>query len=168
MKYSYIERREIGNNSYFYAVHVSREKGERRIRKCYLGPSSAYIHVTHLHQDEGLELKGLMNKNRAVEYMNALIDYIASNYHEIWSSEEASALALRSLASRLLKVADEICPQPQQQQPSMERIELSREDLEALIQYYGKRTKCSEKVRERARKLFEIIFSPGEKVLVIR
>jgi uncharacterized protein (DUF1778 family) len=165
MKFSYVEERRIGNNSYFYAVHVSREGKKRRVRKCYLGPSGSYVHVSHLHRDEGLELKGLMDRNRAIEYMNRLIDYITLNYSEIWGTEEAAALALRNLASRLLNAAQRIAPQTT---PQQERIELSEQDYNAIMLYYGKRVKCPEAVRKRAKELFERIFSKGEKILVIR
>ena len=84
-----------------------------------------------MHTEENLELKGLMDRNRAVEYVNRLLNYISVNYNEIWGDEEAAALALRRLASKLQDIADRIAPQQ-----GIERIELSDEDYNAIMQYY--------------------------------
>ena len=46
-------------------------------------------------------------------------------------------------------------------------VVLSKSDLEAILLYYGKRVKCPESVRKRAKQLFEQIFSPGRKTLII-
>ena len=165
--FSYVERRKGEYNEYFYAVHVKREGKKRRIRKCYLGPADSYKNVTHMHTEENLELKGLMDKNRAVEYVNRLLNYISVNYNEIWGNEEAAALALRRLASKLQDIADRIAPQQTPQQ-GIERIELSEEDYNAIMQYYGRRVKCPESIRKRAKELFERIFSKGEKIIVVK
>jgi hypothetical protein len=37
-KISYIEKKLIGRNTYLYAVHVKREGGKRKVKRCYLGP----------------------------------------------------------------------------------------------------------------------------------
>lgn len=56
LKYSYIERRKIGNKVYLYVVHYLRVGSERKIRKCYLSPSNDYVHFFKLHE---FILKGL-------------------------------------------------------------------------------------------------------------
>ena len=165
-RFSYIEKRRIGNNEYLYAVHVTRGGGKRRVKKCYLGPSGSYIQVSRFQRDVGLELKGPADRNRAIEYMNSLVNYITSNYREVWGSDETVASALRDLASRLLDVAGRISPQTLQ--PAYEKIELSGEDYSAIMQYHAKGTWCPESVRKRARELFERIFSKGEKILIVR
>ena len=72
-RYTYIEQRKQGDRIYYYAVHEERTKnGKRRIRKCYLGPS-AYIYVTRLHEKENLVFRGLLERNRAIEYLEAIL-----------------------------------------------------------------------------------------------
>ena len=78
-KYTYIEQRKQGNRIYYYAVHVIKEKGgKRRIRKCYLGPS-AYIYVTRLHEKENLVFRGLLETNRAIEYLEAILQSLLNS-----------------------------------------------------------------------------------------
>jgi hypothetical protein len=76
--YRYLERRRIGNNVYYYAVHYEGyERGpdgktRPKLRRCYLGPEK-YIEVSKLHSDLGLTLKGLMEEGRERDYMEALV-----------------------------------------------------------------------------------------------
>ncbi|MGC8988289.1 hypothetical protein [Infirmifilum sp.] len=67
----------------------------------------------------------------------------------------------------MLNVANRIAPQIPQA-PQQERIELSQQDYNAIMLYYGKRVKCPEAVRKMAKELFERIFSKGEKILVVK
>jgi len=74
--YNWVEKRDKGSNTYYYAVHVTfsktkRGKKKRHIQKCYLGPER-YIYVSHLHQDLPLEFSGLINPQRYAEYLEAL------------------------------------------------------------------------------------------------
>jgi len=83
MPYSYLKRKRKGNRVYLYAVHYmgyTREGGKvrKKERECYLGPEDQYVVVTALHEKEGLVLKGLADSNRALEYLNALINYIST------------------------------------------------------------------------------------------
>jgi len=77
-KIDYIDEKEIGGNTYLYAIHVEKEEGKRRLRFCYLGPKDQYIYVSKLHTREGLNLRGLMSFDRALEYAEALRDYFRS------------------------------------------------------------------------------------------
>ncbi len=113
-KFSYLEERRIGNRIYHYAVHVRREKGKRKVKKCYLGASITIA---------------------------------------------PSQVTVAFQPPRVM-----IAPQT----PQIERIELSEEDYNAIIQYYDKRVKCPEAIRNKARELFRKIFSKGEKLLVIK
>ena len=56
-------------------------------------------------------------------------------------------------------------PQTPQETPHI--VVLSKSDLEAILLYYNKRVRCPESVRKRAKQLFEQIFSPGRKTLII-
>ena len=72
-EFAYIEQRRQNDRVYFYAVHVIKEKsGKRKIRKCYLGPLT-YEYVTRLHQKENLTFKGLLEANRTLEYLEAIL-----------------------------------------------------------------------------------------------
>ena len=77
--YSYIERRSVGDRVYLYAVHYHWVAGKRRVRKCYLGPEDHYVYVTRTHAREGLVLRGLVDAERALDYLDALIAYFAEN-----------------------------------------------------------------------------------------
>ena len=78
-EYQYIEQRRQGNQTYFYAVHIERiGNGKRRVRKCYLGPLK-YEYVTRLHQKEGLTFKGLLEVNRAIEYLESILQSLINN-----------------------------------------------------------------------------------------
>ena len=76
MPYSYLEIRRRGDKIYYYAVHEE-WKGGRRIsrRKCYLGPD-IYTYVTALHTDERLVLYGMLNKERALAYLERLLNFL--------------------------------------------------------------------------------------------
>jgi len=62
-EYKWIERKEIKGNIYLYAVHVYKENGRRRIRKCYLGPKE--------HKREVV-----FNIERISDYLDELIKYL--------------------------------------------------------------------------------------------
>lgn len=73
---NWLERRSTRSNTYYYAVHVEKVGGRRRVRKCYLGPE-AYVNVTKLHQvEEGLTLHGLVDRRRAVKYLLRIASYL--------------------------------------------------------------------------------------------
>jgi hypothetical protein len=74
-RYNYIEVKKIRNRNYVYAVHV--ENGKRK--RCYLGAKDGYVHVSIMHNDIGLTFKGLTDEDRALEYLEALLDYVKDN-----------------------------------------------------------------------------------------
>ena len=72
-QYEYIEERKQGERVYFYAVHVEKlPGGKRRVKRCYLGPL-VYSYVSKLHRKEGLVFKGLLEVNRAIEYLESIL-----------------------------------------------------------------------------------------------
>lgn len=76
--YSYVERRESkGGRVYNYAVHYYYRDGKRKVKRCYLGPD-AYEYVSRLHSKEGLTLRGMVDGERALAYLDALINYVRS------------------------------------------------------------------------------------------
>ncbi len=64
---------ERGGRKYVYAVHYVRDKrGRKKTRKCYLGPLTYYEYVSRLHTREGLLFKGLHDRHRLIEYLEAI------------------------------------------------------------------------------------------------
>jgi len=105
MPYSYIKEKRVGGKVYVYAVHyLGYERVGGRVRKvvreCYLGPRDRYDYVTQTHVREGLVFRGLVDPDRALEYLEALINYISS-------AELDRGLALK-LAARLEELAERL------------------------------------------------------------
>ena len=75
-EFKYIEERRQNDRVYFYAVHIEKlGSGKRRVKKCYLGPLT-YEYVSRLHQKENLVFKGLLETNRALEYIETLLNTV--------------------------------------------------------------------------------------------
>jgi len=55
--------------------------GKKKIkyRYCYLGPKDSYLYVSKLHSSEGLELKGLADGDREIEYLKAILNSLTSS-----------------------------------------------------------------------------------------
>jgi hypothetical protein len=154
---NYIEERESGGNTYLYAIHVERGEKGRKLRKCYLGPKNQYIYVSMLHQREGLELRGLMDFDRAIEYVEALKDYFRNLKLDDPRRKELSRIGMEFLEiSGSQNIASEV-------------VKITSEMLSDIMQYFMKRkTKGMTKERiERARELFRKVFSKGTKTIVV-
>ena len=109
LEFSYYETHRIGDKEYLYAVHYegyskdSSGKIRKKVRKCYLGPVSAYEYVTKMHFREGLVLRGLIDPDRAISYINALINYIRRS-----KLDPGEALKLADKFQELAKALREI------------------------------------------------------------
>jgi len=101
LRYSWIERKRVGYHEYFYAVHV--DGGARK--KCYLGPKT-YENVTKLHYDMALVLKGLLDRDRAVEYLEILLVKVRREV-EGGKVGEDQVQRLLALAKRLVEACEE-------------------------------------------------------------
>ncbi|MEB3779747.1 MAG: hypothetical protein GSR85_05905 [Desulfurococcales archaeon] len=97
LPFSWIERRRVGDNTYYYAVHESRLNGARRVRKCYLGPEE-YIYVSKMHSKEKLVLRGLVDPGRLPSYLDAVVEYLKEN-----PLDKATALELASTFEELAR-----------------------------------------------------------------
>jgi len=107
LPYSWLDRRVVGDKVYLYAVHVVERKGRsRKIRKCYLGPEESYRYVSMMHEREGLVLKGLADGDRALKYLDAIINYLSSIELDRSLAKELTA-KLKQLAERLERYAEE-------------------------------------------------------------
>jgi len=75
--YSYIKEKRVNGRVYLYAVHCVKDaSGRVRTTECYLGPKDQYEYVTKMHMREGLILKGLMDQERAVQYLCSIINHM--------------------------------------------------------------------------------------------
>jgi len=102
--FKWLERKKIGNNVYYYAVHEKKIGNKRQTKRCYLGPES-YIYVTHTHlPKEGLQLRGLIDTNRVLEYLEAIIAYVRQTSIDP-STARALAIRFRKLAEALEEIA---------------------------------------------------------------
>lgn len=106
--YNWIERKKVGERVYLYAVHVVGEGKNRRREKCYLGPEGNYEYVTRMHAHEGLVLKGLMDADRALEYLTALADTVLKIEPSKFTWQQLSELAMlfNQLASHFSQLAE--------------------------------------------------------------
>lgn len=102
-KYSWIERSKRGSRYYAYAIH--KNPVDKTIHKCYLGPVDGYVYVSRTHGDIGLRFKGLMDKTRAIEYLNALLNYTEQ------ISDSYTRLRLLSLLQEAIKIMERLEPQ---------------------------------------------------------
>ncbi len=79
---------------YVYAVHYVNKKK----RECYLGPKHGYIYVTKLHEREGLVFRGYIDSSRALEYLDAIIEYVSKT-----ELDEKTWQEMHRKAKKLLK-----------------------------------------------------------------
>ena len=95
-KYNWLN--EVSNKNgrvYVYAVHViSWKNGKPKVRKCYLGPKDGYVYVSKMHEKEGLDLRPLTDVDRALEYLEEIVDYLNEKGSEE-QKKEAKALIER-------------------------------------------------------------------------
>jgi len=73
--YTYIEKRKIGNNVYVYCVHVHKHNGKRNIKKCYLGPETAYIYANTFNYKIIMVRSPLADNSADIKYLAELADY---------------------------------------------------------------------------------------------
>jgi len=69
-RYSYIDRKKVGDQVYLYAVHYFEVGGKRKVRKCYLGPEKGYIYMTKTYE---IALKSL-DRERILNYLDSLLN----------------------------------------------------------------------------------------------
>jgi len=108
-KVSWVERRRVGGNVYYFAVHEWREQGKRRVKKCYLGPDTyIYVSVTH-EKDTGLIFHGLVDRGRAVKYLEDIVEYL-ENFAKTADEDEAKEVVkyLEKSAEGLAKVIEQL------------------------------------------------------------
>jgi hypothetical protein len=104
-KYTTLERKRVGNNVYYYAVHIIGRGKDRKIVKHYLGPKK-YIYVTRTHKKEGLEFEGRISQERIVQYLMTIISQLekAKEDPTILSELGLNLDIISNLAGRLLRL----------------------------------------------------------------
>ena len=120
LKYSWIERKRVGYHEYFYAVHID---GPSR-KKCYLGPKT-YENVTKLHYDMALVLRGLLERDRAVEYLEILLVKVRREVSE-GKVVDHEVRRLLALAKRLVEACEERLKAKEEAKEAKEEDVLSR------------------------------------------
>jgi len=76
--------------------------GKKRRRHCYLGPKDGYKYVSRLHDREGLVLRNILDEDRALDYLERLVEYIEEKAEDGAIDIER----LRKLVSRLAEVVE--------------------------------------------------------------
>ena len=79
LKYSYIDRKKVGDQVYLYAVHYLKGGSKKKARKCYLGPEDKYIYVSKMHE---FTLRGPLDKKRVLKYLRSLKEIILTRKDE--------------------------------------------------------------------------------------
>jgi len=77
----WVERKRIGGRVYLYAIHPSSEN-KSGYTSCYLGPEGEYEYVSRLHAREGLVLRSILDEDRALDYLERLIEHIENKAEE--------------------------------------------------------------------------------------
>jgi len=99
----WVEEKEINNRVYIYVAHEERgPDGRKRRRHCYLGPKDGYKYVSRLHDREGLVLGNILDEDRALDYLERLVEYIEEKAEDGAIDIER----LRKLVSRLAEVVE--------------------------------------------------------------
>ena len=107
-KYNWIERHKRGDRVYLYAVHKEGKGKNAKRWKCYLGPSDSYVYVSKTHTQEDLRLKGLADIDRALEYLDALINYV--------ETVELDGSVRARLAEKFKQLAEVLSREPREEE----------------------------------------------------
>jgi len=75
-EYKYVEKRVIKSQTYYYALHITKdEDGRKHVHKCYLG-AQQYIYVKRVHQDSNINFHGYVVQDRYQKYAKCVKDYL--------------------------------------------------------------------------------------------
>jgi hypothetical protein len=160
LRFTYIEEREKGNNVYLYVVHEYRENKRRKVRRCYLGPKSEYINVTHMHEREGVVFRGMLDYDRSIDYLKSIIDYLKNE-----KLDDNRRRKISEIAKSLIDIAG-----INMSSQGMKRIEIKGRDFRAFWIYFKERAKTKILTKEEkvlADKIFMEIVDPGEKIVSV-
>ncbi|MCD6243944.1 MAG: hypothetical protein J7J65_01755 [Candidatus Korarchaeota archaeon] len=97
--YSYIERKEIRGTQqkYYYAVHLVKEEGKWKKKRCYLGPK-VYAYATKI---QGFQLYGLMETKRLIEYLEDITQEILSRANKLTEDDIKRVRRIREMLNSL-------------------------------------------------------------------
>jgi hypothetical protein len=98
-RYNYVEKRTVGNNTYYYAVHVIGRGKDRKKRKCYLGPEK-YIYNKKKHAE--------ISKEQLAQILPLFISQLekAKEDPEILNELGLDLATLGKLAGKLLRLVN--------------------------------------------------------------
>lgn len=78
-RFTYLEERKNGSNTYVYCVHVRKHNGKRSIKKCYLGPKTAYIYTNTFNFNILTVRSPLADSSADIKYLIELMQYFREN-----------------------------------------------------------------------------------------
>ena len=132
---SYIERRRIGNNVYYYAVHYEGyERGpdgkpRPKLRRCYLGPEK-YVLTNKVLAAAGLQVKSLAQQlTEDKPLIASQLEELAKAVEEKMAKAEISAYTAQYLADSLQGLLDRLRQYAEER--AKEEARAKGEDLEA-------------------------------------
>jgi hypothetical protein len=97
--YTYIDKKVKNGHTYYYAVHVYKVDGKRKVHKCYLG-AKEYTYVKAMHPEMFENLTGMVDKDRYIRYLEDIAEVVSNM---ILSDEQKHRVktALRQALNRL-------------------------------------------------------------------
>jgi hypothetical protein len=101
--YSYLEKRTVGSNTYYYAVHVIGRGKERKKRKCYLGPEK------HIYGHGSISPpQSEINREQLAQYLPEIIEELekAKEDPEILTQLGLDIEVIGKLAGKLLRLVN--------------------------------------------------------------
>jgi len=132
---SYIEKRKIGNNVYYYAVHYEGyERGpdgkpRPKLRRCYLGPEK-YVLTNRVLATAGIQVKSLAQQlTEDKPLVVSQLEELAKAVEEKMARTEMSAYTAQQLADRLQGLVDRLRKYAEER--AKEEARAKGEDLEA-------------------------------------
>jgi len=147
--YSYVEKRVVHDRIYYYAVHIRIVNDKRKIRKCYLG-AKEYYYVKKLHEDSELNLTGIFEKDRYLQYLDQIL---YSLVHNGLSEEEKNVL--KSKLRRALREIEGKKKKPKEKATINEVVEIIAKERKFKI---GK-----DKLNKLYNKILKIAYAYGVK-----
>jgi hypothetical protein len=103
--YSYLEKRTVGSNTYYYAVHVI---GRGKKRKCYLGPEK-YIYANREYKHGSISpSESEISREQLAQYLPKIIEELekAKEDPEILTQLGLDIEVVGKLAGKLLRLVN--------------------------------------------------------------
>jgi hypothetical protein len=104
------QRRTKSGQVYYIAWHYLRdENGQRKVKKCYLGPRT-YRHGQVTHQPTGLQLKGMIEDLQDIPRLSEYLMGVAETLRLRMEDRSLPSIHARAIAQALEELASLIEP----------------------------------------------------------